>query len=139
MNPHPEGSRELPGGRAEPRRRGPWFVIAVVVLAVAATGVYFLLRPGSDGEPRAQRTAVASFNGSGNDTTQMFRVTKPWRIEWRNAGKRFAIAITGDRDFGTVVERSKPGAGVTTAEVTGTFRLVVKAKGTWSAKILQED
>jgi hypothetical protein len=138
MDPHPEGSRVQPAAHVQPRRRGPAIAIVLVVLAVAAVGAYFLLKPDSDDGP-PQRRVVASFSGSGNDTTQTFRVTKPWRIEWRNAGKRFAIAITGDRDFGTVVEREKPGAGVTTAEVAGTFRLVVKAKGAWSAKVLQED
>jgi hypothetical protein len=135
MDQHPEITKDDPPA-SRSSRRGPWVV--VLVLAAAIVGGYVLLKPGSNEEQLTQRTRVTSFRGTGNETTDTFRVTKPWRVDWKSTGKRFAFAITGDRDFGTVIDRKKPGSGTTSAVGTGTYRLVIKAKGAWSVRISEE-
>ena len=136
MDPRPESTADnRPSGR--PPKRRAWLVIAFVIAAIAIGG-YLLTKTDPADKAPPKRTTVASFQGTGDETTEKFDVTKSWRIDWKSSGKRFAFAITGDRDFGTVIDRKKPGSGITTAEGTGTYRLVIKAKGAWSVRILQD-
>jgi hypothetical protein len=137
MDPRTESATESRPPQGPPKRRLRLVLVVFLIAAIAVVG-YVLTRPDSSDQAPPNRTTVASFQGTGDDTTETFNVTKSWRIDWKSTGKRFAFAITGDRDFGTVIDRKEPGSGITTAEGTGTFRLVIKAKGSWSARILQD-
>ena len=121
----------------QPRRGRAKAAAALLVLALAVIA-YVVLRPDASGPQKiAPRATVASFRGEGDATTKTFRVREGWRIDWMNEGKRFSFSITGDRNLGTVVMQKEPGSGTTTPVGSGTFRLVIKAKGAWSVRIMQ--
>ena len=80
---------------------------------------------------------IAQFDGDGDKTTQAFTVTEGWQIQWETSGTSFDFAITGDRDFGTVIEQDGPGSGITSPVGSGSFRLEITAEGRWSVHIVQ--
>ncbi len=129
---------EVPTSDASPttrRRSGRWlWVVAALVILVAAAlalGGYWFL---TGGLPRSN---LAEFAAEGDLTTEPFQVREGWQIRWETTGERFAMAITGDRDFGIVIDRDEPGRGVTSPVGSGTFRLEITAEGPWSVSIVQ--
>ena len=124
-------------------------VLALIVLlvAAAAVGAFFAFR-GDDhkppnnavstrkGSPTAERDVVAESNGDGDQETKSFTVKEGWEIRWETTGASLQVAITGDRDFGTVVNQVGAGGGATYPVGSGTFRLVIKARGPWTIKVV---
>jgi hypothetical protein len=60
-----------------------------------------------------------------------------WQIVWQTEGSRFAVAVRGDQDLGTVVNQTVASSGATSIPTPGMFRLEITAKGRWSIKVLQ--
>ena len=120
---------------------GRWRLVAVlVILVVGAAAAGFLLlkdRPDAPaaGDPATPRV-VATFRGNGNQRTDTFTVDTGWEIAWTTRGKRFAIAVTGAEDLGTVVEQRGKQTGATFPRGAGEFRLDVTARGPWRIQIL---
>lgn len=83
--------------------------------------------------------SVTEFNGTADETTDAFQVHEGWQLHWETTGEAFAFAITGDRNFGTVVRQEGPGSGITSPIGAGIFRLEIKAKGPWSVRIIQRE
>ena len=118
------------------RNRAGVVIAAVAALAVVVVVALFLSNsnaPGATSTP----SVVAEFIGDGDKTTDLFRVAEGWQIQWENVGAAFSFRITGDTDFGTVIDQSGPGSGVTSPVGAGQFRLEVKAEGGWSIRIVQ--
>lgn len=138
-----EGARAVSDATELKREGRRWWATGIVIAVVVVLGIggYLLFRPSSGGRPapttKDTRTTVASFSGTGDKTTPTFKVREGWQIQWKNTGKSFSFAITGDRDFGTVINQKKPGSGVTSPVGSGKFRLNIKAVGGWSIQILQ--
>ena len=109
---------------------------AVVLAILAAWLVWQSQQPPAGGDTR--RT-VAEFNGNGDLTTSPFSVSPGWQIHWQTEGPRFAFAIRGDYDFGTVISQDDAGSGVTTPVPTGSFYLEISAEGPWSVTVLLGD
>lgn len=126
-----ESSRSVP----RPRRLTP--VIVVVALALFAGGYWFLTQGPGRQLLSPAGSAVADFGGEGSQSTPTFEVREGWAIEWESTGDRFAFAIRGDRDFGTVIDIDEPGNGVTSPTSGGSFYLEVTAQGAWSIVIKQ--
>ena len=109
----------------------------LLVLAVVGIAWYFTLGPArGGGQPRS---VVAHFSGSGDLKTDSFVVRKGWQIEWKTDGEKFAFAVKGDVDMGTVVDQATAGSGITSPVPSGMFSLEVTAKGPWEITILQGD
>ena len=112
-------------------------ILAALLTAVALGSCRSHSTVASPSPTAVNRTSVASFSGTGDKTTDPFRVRAGWQIQWKNTGKKFSFAITGDRDYGTIIIRTSPGIGVTSPVGSGTFRLNVNANGPWSIQIFQ--
>lgn len=112
-------------------------LIIVVGVALVAFLYWYLNGPGAPGGPA--RSVVAEFSGVSDQTTNTFQVREGWQIHWETEGDRFAFAITGDLDFGTVIEEEGPGSGITSPVPSGSFRLEITAEGPWSVTIIQGD
>lgn len=111
----------------------------LLLVALFAVGYWFVaLGPGRQLVSPAGSN-VAEFSGDGDQTTDSFTVREGWAIEWQSSGERFAYAIRGDRDFGTVIDIDAPGNGVTSPTGSGTFFLDVTAEGPWSITVRQGD
>lgn len=112
-----------------------------VVLAAVAVGLYVVWSSRSNGADGSDQSAdpnvVAELAGDGDETTDSFDVDEGWQIHWENTGERFAFAITGDTDFGTVIEQDGPGNGITSPVGSGTFQMEVSAEGSWEIQIIQ--
>jgi hypothetical protein len=80
---------------------------------------------------------VLELSGTGDQVSDPFDVSPGWQVSWQTAGERFALAITGDQDLGTVVDLPGPASGVTAPVSGGTFRLEVTAEGPWSITVVQ--
>ncbi|MBA2555949.1 MAG: hypothetical protein H0V12_01155 [Chloroflexi bacterium] len=120
------------------RRRLRLATIALILLAIIAAAVYWYVNNGP-GRASPAGSTVVELAGAGNQSTEPFTVRPGWRIEWQNTGDQFFMAITGDRDFGTVVEQQEPGSGVTSPSGAGTYRIDVRAAGEWSITVVQGD
>jgi hypothetical protein len=131
-------SPETRNGAHSRRRRNIWIVVVIAVLAILAAAAYWYFNLGP-GRPSPAGSLVAEFEGTGNTTTDPFTVRSGWRIDWENSGDLFSFAITGDRDFGTVVEQTEPGSGSTSPTGAGTFQLNVTAQGSWRIQVFQGD
>ena len=115
-----------------------WLVVSVIVLIAAVAGLSLYLSGGTHAPATDPTRAVSTeFRGHGDETTDTFEVDRGWRILWETTGRAFQFAITGDRDFGTVIDRDGPGSGVTSPVGAGTFRLEITARGPWSIQIIQ--
>ena len=119
---------------------GRWRLVAVLVILVvgAAAAGFLLLRDRGDGPAAGdppQPQVVATFRGNGNQRTDAFTVDSGWEIRWTTRGKRFAIAVTGAEDLGTVVEQRGKQTGATFPRGAGEFRLDVTARGPWRIQI----
>ena len=75
------------------------------------------------------------FEGEGDETTETFRVSSGWQINWESFGDHFEMTILGDRNLGTVVSVDEPTSGLTTPPAAGEFRIEVKAEGRWTIRI----
>ena len=80
---------------------------------------------------------VARFGGTGDRKTAKFRVRAGWQIQWVSGGKKFVLAVKGDRDLGRVIDQKEAGSGVESPAGAGTFYLEVSADGPWSVRIVQ--
>ena len=120
-----------------PRKLTLWAIgIATAVLFAGLAISFFTNGPGwSILSPRG--ATVASFSGTGDGTTNDFRVRQGWRIQWESSGDRFAMTILGDANIGTVVEVSAPDSGLTAPPTEGTFHIDVAASGAWTVTVLQ--
>ena len=124
---------------------GRWRLVAVLIILVVGlvAAMFLLVRNAQDGpepeEPAAgapsEPQVVATFSGNGNQRTDLFTVEKGWEIAWSTRGRRFAIAVQGAEDLGTVVEQRGKQSGATFPRGDGEFRLVVTAKGPWRIQI----
>ena len=130
-------SRKPPGEHE--RRRPPWAVPVVAVLVLVLALIAYAFFTGND--EVAQRLpgppAPSELSGDGDQTTEPFEIGDGWKIDWSHSSENFAIAITGDRAPGTVVDRFAPGSGSTPAMDGGTFGLEIKADGRWTIRIVQ--
>jgi hypothetical protein len=124
------------------RRRRRWVLpalVAAIALIVILGGYWaFTQGPGRQLLSPAGST-VATFSGDSDQTTGSFQVREGWAIHWDSTGQKFAFAIRGDRDFGTVINITEPGSGVTSPTGTGSFDLEVTAQGAWTISITQGD
>ena len=122
-----------------PSRRTRWPTpVALLVGLLALAAVAYVLAEGP-GQSLLSPTGstVAELSGDGDQTSDAFDVREGWSIHWENRGDRFAFAITGDRDFGTVVEQDESGTGVTSPAGGGRYRLEIQAEGPWEIRIVQ--
>jgi len=119
------------------RTSRPAFGLALLMLVLIAACTSHKAPSSSPAATRSTRTTVASFRGTGDQTTDSFTVKQGWQIQWRNTGKSFSFAITGDRDYGTIIKQTKPASGVTSPVGSGKFRLKIAAEGGWSIQIFQ--
>jgi len=128
-------------------RRPLALALLVLIVVAAAVGAFFAFR-GDDhktpsnaastrsGSPGAEREVVAELNGDGDKETKSFTVKDGWEIRWETTGASLQVAITGDRDFGTVINQVDAGGGATYPVGSGTFRLAIKARGPWTIKVV---
>lgn len=132
-------SQRNPGQNGARRTTTAAAAAVVGLIVLAAIGYWFLtLGPGQTLVSPAGST-VAEFSGEGDQTTDEFEVREGWAIHWENSGESFSFAITGDRDFGTVIDQSEPGSGVTSPVGAGAYRLEIAAEGPWAIRIVQGD
>ena len=126
------------GGETPPARRRARVILIGVIVAIVLGSGYWLLTQG----PGTRLTSpagseVTEFSGTGDEVTDTFQVREGWEIHWQNSGDRFAFAITGDRDFGTVIDQQEPGSGITSPVGGGTYRLEITAEGEWTVEVRQ--
>jgi hypothetical protein len=115
----------------------PILLVVAVALVVGVGGLLFFAQGPGQRILSPEGSTVAEFSGDGDEITDEFQVREGWTIHWENSGVRFAFAITGDRDFGTVIEQDEPASGVTSPVGEGTFRLEIEAEGPWEIRIVQ--
>jgi hypothetical protein len=133
--------QEQPEPQVGSRRRGRRarvLIVSAIILAAAVVVGYvaiqaFLGPGGGPGDP----TVVAEFSGDGDQITTDFTVSGDWRIRWQTDGPRFAFAVRGERDLGTIITREGTANGVTSVVPSGTFRLEITAEGPWTVRIEQ--
>jgi hypothetical protein len=137
-----------PVGTNDPRRqRSLLLTAALSVLVLAAIAALVVSRRDDDPSDAAVATTtsstfaplpdqVAEFSGTGDHETDSFEVEEGWEILWETSGTTFKFAITGDQDFGTVVDHEGEGGGSTSPVGSGTFRVLVTADGPWSIRII---
>jgi hypothetical protein len=131
-----ETQQSGPSERARPAWLLPLLAIAVLVL-ISAIAYWFVTQGPGVGIISPRGSAVAEFSGDGDQTTESFSVREGWSIHWENSGSEFSFAITGDRDFGTVIDQDEPGSGVTSPVGEGTYQLEIQAEGPWEVRIVQ--
>lgn len=120
------------------RRRWPVRIAVLIGLLVMASVAYWLMTEGPGQALLSPAgSTVADFSGEGDQTTDAFEVREGWSIHWENTGETFAFAISGDRDFGTVIQQQEPGSGVTSPVGEGSYRLEIVADGPWTIQIVQ--
>ena len=110
----------------------------VAVVIVVAAYWFFAFGPGVR-VLSPPRSTVVEFSGTSDQSTATFQARSGWRIHWQSDGQRFAMAVRGDADLGTVIEVSEPASGVTAPAGTGSFWLDITADGAWSLRIEQGD
>jgi hypothetical protein len=91
----------------------------------------------SSAGPDTSAAPILELEGDGDGRSAEFDVLVGWQIQWQAEGDQLAIAVTGDRDLGTVLEIEGPASGVTSPPVSGTYRLVITADGPWSITVIQ--
>ncbi|MCI0582590.1 MAG: hypothetical protein L0227_06790 [Chloroflexi bacterium] len=118
------------------RDRRPLVVAVVVVVILFVAAWYFALGPGTR-ILSPEGATVAEFSGNASQTTASFTVRGSWQIRWNSTGGGFAMAIVGDRNFGTIINETEAAEGVSTPTTGGTFHLEITAGGPWTVTILQ--
>ena len=122
---------------ARGHQRLAWLAVGLAAIVIILLGYWFLTRgPGVELLSPTGST-VTGFTGEGDMTTGTFQVRDGWAIHWESTGDRFAFAIRGDRDFGTVIDVDEPESGVTSPTGAGAFHLEITAAGPWSITIAQ--
>jgi hypothetical protein len=86
---------------------------------------------------RPSQAVLLQMGGESDATGEVFEVRPGWQIVWQTDGERFAFAVRGDQDLGTIVDQTGPSSGVTSVAPAGTFQIEVTAKGPWSIKVVQ--
>ena len=123
------------------RRRRPRpgaVAAAALIVALVIVGGYWFVTQGPGRQLLSPPgSTVAEYNGTGDGKTGTFTVREGWAINWETTGSRFALAIRGSRDFGTVIDVNEPGNGVTSPVGSGTFWIELKAEGPWTIRIAQ--
>ena len=129
--------REEGTGDRRSGRRLTVALLLVLIAAVAVGGYWFVTQGPGVALLSPQGSTVVELSGTGDQSTDTFQVRGGWEIHWETTGERFALAIVGDQDLGTVVGREEPGSGVTFRAEAGTYRVEVSAAGPWSLRIVQ--
>jgi hypothetical protein len=126
------------GSQGDSPPPGPSGSPSTTVSAAPTPPASFTALPTATGvlEPRPLET-VLELSGTGDQVSDPFDVTPGWQVSWQTAGERFALAITGDQDLGTVVDLPGPASGVTAPVSGGRFRLEITAEGPWSITVVQ--
>jgi hypothetical protein len=123
----------------EPAGRWRLYAVLAILVVGAAIAGFLLLRDGGEkpaaGPEPAQPKVVTTFSGSGNKRTEPFNVDSGWEIRWKTEGKRFAVAVSGAENLGTVIEQRGKQTGATFPRGAGKFRLKITAKGPWRIDI----
>jgi hypothetical protein len=91
--------------------------------------------PPTPGEPGL----VATFSGSGNDTTDEFEVGPNWEVRWQASGPGpFSVELftTTGQSRGRIVDRADRTEGATFIVESGRFTLQVSADGEWSIRVI---
>ena len=137
QDPHSDAAGDqTSSGRARPTT-GRLALIGVAALAIAVVAYWFFFHGPGQGVTSPTGSTILELTGDGNAATEDFRVREGWSIHWENSGDRFTLAISGDRNFGTVVDQQEPGSGVTSPAGGGTYQIDVKAEGAWSLRVVQ--
>ncbi len=157
--PEPDDHVGLPDGSAARPRGRFGRVLAVLTLVVVVLAVaLFLTYDDDNGEatrasqPTTSSTEsapgggttseVASFEGTGADTTKVFSVAANWELRWTvAAGKPFDATLLQEdgTSRGTVVTASDGKSdGTTFVSEEGKFKLEVKAGGPWTVRIVSQ-
>jgi hypothetical protein len=112
--------------------------VALAFIALVAVGYWasqaVVHRPSAS--PGSSATTVVEFSGDGDMTTEPFTVAEGWEIRWLNQGRMFSMALK-DGSTRDLMSRGEPGSGTTVPRGSGTYRLVIRAKGKWSVQIRQ--
>ena len=124
------------------RRLDPRFIrmatggLIFIVLVVVGYWASQAFMHASPVRPGASAGTVTKFSGDGDMTTEPFTVAEGWEIRWSNQGRIFSMTL---RDGSTrdLMSREEPGRGTTVPRGSGTYRLVIRAKGSWSVEIVQ--
>jgi hypothetical protein len=123
-----------------PRRHRVALLVGAIVVVAAVLGAYWFVTQGPGQQILSSAgSTVATFSGDSNQTTSSFTVREGWDINWESTGTAFAFAIKGDRDFGTVINLTEPGSGITSPTGAGSYYLEVTATGPWTIEITQGD
>lgn len=80
---------------------------------------------------------ILELSGSADKVSPDFDVLRGWQIVWQTDGERFAFAVRGDQDLGTIVDQTGSSSGITSLAPAGTFHIEVTATGPWSIKVVQ--
>ena len=125
-------------GAGSPRSSRATPIAIGVAVAIALVGGYWFMAQGPGRQLLSPPgSTVLEAAGDADQTTPAFSVREGWAIEWESSGTRFAFAIRGDRDFGTVISIDEPGNGTTSPTGAGSFHIEVDADGPWSIKVTQ--
>lgn len=90
-------------------------------------------KPPTAGEPGL----VATFSGSGDETTHGFEVGPNWEVRWQASGPGpFSVELftTAGQSRGRIVDRGDRTEGATFIVESGSFTLRVAAEGEWSSR-----
>jgi len=121
------------------RQRRQVAVVTIVAIGIVAVAYWFMtLGPGARIISPPGST-IAQWTDVGDMATDSFTIRDGWQIRWSTSGERLAIAIRGDRNYGTVVDVDEPRTGTTSPSAGGTYHLEVSAEGPWTIAILQGD
>jgi hypothetical protein len=129
--------RRRPVAAADSRRSKKlrWIGVAAVVAAIIAFGWAAANPPQGGPHTTTLEDGSLLIVGEGNAVTDTFEVRPGWHIDWSSEGPRFSFAITGDRDFGTIIDEEGEIAGITNPVGSGRYALEITAEGPWEITI----
>jgi hypothetical protein len=111
-------------------------LVGALLLVALAAAYWFTQGPGVAMLSPAGSTVV-ELSGSGDQTSNSFRVRAGWEIHWETTGEHLAVAISGGKDVGTVISQDQPGSGVAVRGDAGNYQLEVRADGPWTIRVTQ--
>lgn len=135
---------------ARPDRRRWWVLLGLLLVAALAAAVALVTRDGSDtprpgsspsptrGITQAPVRPVASFSGSGNETTATFGAALNWELRWTaEPGSGFTVELlnSSGASLGKVVTAGKRTSGSTFVSQAGSFKLRVTSKQAWTVSV----
>src|SRR4029079_4760636 len=88
--------------------------------------------PTSRASAAPSQLIVLQLNGNEATRSESFTVQPGWQIVWQTEGTRFAVAVRGDQDLGTLVNQTVPSSGVASSSAGGRFHLEITATGPWT-------